>query len=82
MPVTFYGKSEIIFPMAESHEDAVKLAAWVKTPGVSPALIGSVQGETLEGHVELAVNEGSVGVSCVAGWNTDGSSQWKYLMFD
>lgn len=73
------GRPAKVWPIAETHADATRLAKWLKAPHVRPALIGSVKGETLEGHIALALNEECVAVYCVAGWNEDGSPKWKWL---
>lgn len=73
------GEPAKIWPIAESHADANRLARWLKNPGVVAAQIGSVEGETLEGHVKIALEDGCEVIACVSGWNADGSPQWKYI---
>lgn len=77
------GQPAKVWPIAESHTDAWLLAKWFKaqsksTGDVRPAAIGSVNGETLEGHIKMAMDEGCVACYCVSGWNTDGSPIWKW----
>ena len=72
----------LIWPVAESHEDAAKLALFFskgRDTGVRAARIGEVQGETLEGHLAMAMEEGCVAVACVAGWEPDGRPKGKWL---
>ena len=73
-----------MWPVAESHADAQRLAKWMIENGgapqdVRPALIGSVEGETLEGHIALAMEDGCAMISCVCGWTDDVSPTWKHM---
>jgi hypothetical protein len=68
-----------IWPIAETFGDAKRLCEWFGGPSVRAARIGSVSGESLEGHLKLAIEDGCVAVYCVAGWHEDGSPQWKYI---
>lgn len=72
------GKREKVWPVARTHEDAVKLAAHFGKKGIVPAQIGSVQEETLKGHITLAIQQGCVGALVVQGWNDDGSPQYGF----
>lgn len=78
-----------VWPIARTHADALRLAKWFHKTNpsahnskVRPALIGSIKGETLEGHITLALKEGCIGTACVAGWLRDGSPEWGWLPFD
>lgn len=82
IPVKWLGDDVLAWPVVETHSDAIRFAARTGIPGVRPALIGSVNGETLEGHIGLALEEGCRLVICIAGWNSDGSPKWKYIPFD
>ena len=77
----YSGIGGTIWPMAETHEDAARLCKWFGRPGIRPARIGSVPGETLEGHIHLAIMDGCVAAGCVAGWHSDGSPRWKWIKF-
>jgi len=80
--VTKDGKPTLVWPVAETHADAKRLAIWCGKPGVRVAQIGSVERETLEGHLRLAISEGCVAVCCVRDWAPDGSPLWKWLPLD
>ena len=68
-------------PIAESWEDAQLLARYLGLGkrGPAPAKIGSGDGETLEGHIALAIQDGCEVIICVDGWLADGSPTWKSL---
>jgi hypothetical protein len=72
-------RGPVFWPIAETHADARRLCEWFGKPGIRPARIGSVPGETLEGHISLAIEDGCAAVGCVAGWAPDGSPTWKWL---
>jgi hypothetical protein len=69
------------FMVAESIDDANKLVDYlgVRSQGVRPALIGSVDGETLEGHLALAIEDGCELIICPQGWNDDKSPIWGVI---
>ncbi len=68
--------------VAETFEDALRLGKWLTRKnhkrGVRPARIGSVQGETLDGHISCAIGEGCSLIACIAGWEGD-EPVWKYI---
>lgn len=68
------------WPVANTHDDAMQLVDFFKMrdKGVRPAEFGSVQGETLDGHIQLALNEGCEFVICPVGW-VNGSPQWGHI---
>lgn len=66
------------FPVAKTRADAARLARWWKSDA-SPAQIGSVSGETLEGHITAAVDAGCVAFCCPQRWNSDGSPVWGFI---
>lgn len=82
---TFNGRRVKVWPVARTHADALRLLRWLRKvkrqslSQISVAKIGSVEGETLEGHIELAIKEGCEGICCVLGWNKDGSPKWGWL---
>jgi hypothetical protein len=85
------GEPAIAWPVAETHADATRLIEWVaRHYGLSDAergelevsRIGSVEGETIQGHIASAVKEGCIGACCVRDWQPDGSPVWKWMMFD
>jgi hypothetical protein len=82
MPVIINGESALVWPVARTHQDALKLSRNFNVPGLRPALIGSIKGETLEGHLNLALYEGCVGMAVVDGWDRNDSPIWGYLPFD
>ncbi len=77
------GQQVKAWPVAQTLEDAQKLMKYLNVrKGVRAAEIGSVQGETLEGHINLAMNEGCKIVCCVLGWTSDGAPEWGYMPID
>jgi hypothetical protein len=67
------------WPVAKTHEDAQRLIDFLKVrdTGVRPAEFGTVPGETLEGHIQLALQEGCEFIVSPAGWGEDGQPiQW------
>ncbi len=68
------------WPVANTHDDAMRLVDFFKcrADGVRPAEFGSVQGETLEGHVEMALKEGCEFVICPVRW-VDDVPQWGHI---
>ena len=74
----------MMWPVAESHEKATQLLqhyGWDKQ-GIRVARIGSVEGETLQGHIRIAMEDGCLGVCCFDGLDNQGQPTWKYLLFD
>jgi hypothetical protein len=75
----------LAFPVAEEHGDAIRLARWLNTwpkrkGRVSPAKIGSINGETLDGIIRLAIEAGCSLMLMPNGWNQDGSpAGWARL---
>lgn len=67
------------WPVAHSHEDAQRLIDFfkVRDKGVRPAEFGTVPGETMEGHITIALQEGCEFIITPAGWSEDGQPlQW------
>lgn len=56
------------WPVFHTAEDAQRFAKYARRKGASPAKIGSVQGETLVGHVALAIEDGCKKAVMVMGW--------------
>lgn len=76
---TVEGKTIIAWPVAQTHSDAVVLCRWFgDAEVVGPALIGDVEGETLEGHIQQAIEDGCAAICCVTGWQDDGSPVWSW----
>jgi hypothetical protein len=71
------------WPTAATHADAVRLCHYLDVwkYGVRPALIGSVEGESLDRHIEMAIEEGCRYACRPMGWNEDGSPQWGVIDF-
>lgn len=77
----------LVWPVARTQADAVKLAAFFVAkmqadPSIRPARVGSMQGETLEGHIRLAIEEGCRSIVVVQGWNIDGSPKFGEMKID
>jgi len=70
-----------VWPVTETLEDAKRLARFFKRKGLRPALIGSVPGETLEGHIQMAYEEGCIAIA-MFDWDPDGSPRLRTLTFD
>jgi hypothetical protein len=70
-----------LWPIAKTHEEAVRLKRYLRAEDATVAKIGSVQGETLQGLIYLAIADGCVGACCPMGWNGD-EPQWGFIMFD
>ncbi|MCA9070870.1 MAG: hypothetical protein KDA84_18200, partial [Planctomycetaceae bacterium] len=66
------GKPMLAWPVAKTHGDAKRLCNHLGIPGISPAKIGSLDGETLEGHVAMAMEERCSAACCICGWKDDG----------
>jgi hypothetical protein len=67
------------WPVAKTHEDAQRLIDFLKVreDGTRPAEFGTVPGETIEGHIEVAVEEGCEFIVMPNGWTEDGQPiQW------
>jgi hypothetical protein len=80
---TIDGQQKKLWPLVQSIDDGKRLAAFLKAgPDVRVAEIGSVEGETLDGHIELAMNEGCYAAVCVLGWNADGSPKQGWILFN
>ncbi len=62
-----------VWPVARTAEDALRLIRHWKLKDTMPAMIGSLEGETLEGHIRLALEDRCLAAVCVMGWNDDGS---------
>lgn len=79
--VTFEGVPTKVWPVAESYDDAKRLAEFLKvwSEGVRPAMVGSIENETLQGHIGMAMDEGCEFIACVAGWSEAGEPIWKTL---
>lgn len=82
MYVEFRGERVKAWPVVESVRDGKRLAKFMNRKDVRPARIGSVEGEDLAGHIEMAINEDCRLTCCVSGWNEDGSPEWKFIPFD
>ncbi len=78
---SLYGHVGKVWPVAESHEDALGLIRWLKAPHLRADRIGSIPGETFEAHVKAAIEEGCFACCCVCGWNLDGTPKWKTMLF-
>ena len=74
-------KSGKVWPVAETREDAMKLVKCFGE-GTTAALIGSAPGETLESHIEMAIDEGCIAIVSPRGWNEDGSPIWGLIEFN
>ncbi len=77
------GRDAKCWPVARTHEDATTLARYfVKHADadvtIRPALIGSVPGETLMGHISMALDEGCEYVLCPLAWD-DGKPMWGHI---
>jgi hypothetical protein len=70
------------WPIADNLQDAKRLCKLFNNPKIRPALIGSVEGETVAGHIRLAIEEGCFAVGRVKGWAEDGEPIWDWLIFD
>ncbi len=79
--VSFNGKPCKAWPLASSFDDAKRLTKWfgIWKDGVRPTKIGSISGETVEGHIVLALHEGCKVMIKVVGWNQDGSPEWGHI---
>lgn len=75
--VELNGEQTRTLQIASSREDAKKLAAWHGDPDITTALIGSIEGETLEGHIKIAMEDGCEVLAHVIGWNPDGSPEYR-----
>ena len=73
------GEPARFFPIAESFEDAKRLAEWTGDRDVRPAEIGSAQGETLGAQILASVGQGCTATYCVDDWNDDGSPRWRVI---
>jgi len=82
MPVEICGGSALAWPVARSHRDALKLSKKFGVQDVRPALIGSIKGETIEGHLFLALDQGCAGMAIVNGWDRNDSPIWGYIPFN
>ncbi len=74
------GESILAWLVTETHDDAwrlIKFLCGTNHRNVRPALIGSLQGETLEVCVRSAMHDGCRRICCVHGWNEDGSPVFK-----
>ncbi len=80
--VKILGREMLMWPVAETHADMKRLAEHWGCTDARPARIGSLQGETLEGHIALALEDGCEAICCVNGWNADGSPRWKANIID
>jgi hypothetical protein len=80
------GERVRVWPIAENHVDAMRLCKLLEKihgkRGLRPALIGSMEGETLEGHIRGAIEDGCIGMFCVDGWNADGHPTFKIQLYD
>jgi hypothetical protein len=79
--VTRDGQEVLVWPVTQTLADAKRLCEQLQRPGVRPAEIGSAPGETLEGHIAMALEEGCVAACCVMGWQEDGSPEWGWKLF-
>jgi len=70
------------WPVAENHADAKRLARRLGGHDVVPARIGSIPGETLEGHILPALEDGCRAIVCVDGWDASGNPKWKSILTD
>jgi hypothetical protein len=77
------GSPIIVWPVARTHEDAKRLAQWISKEygiqGLRADRIGSVEGETLDRHINSALSDGCEAVCCVDHWNADGSPAWVWI---
>jgi len=80
--ITIIEQDTTCWPVAKSHDDALRLAKWTGREGVRPAKIGSVPGETLEGHVRLALQEGISLMVIVSGWTKAGAPIWDLVSIE
>jgi hypothetical protein len=75
------GRQVKAWPVFKTLKDAKRFAKYAKTDAV-PARIGSAYGETLEGHIALALQEGIELAVCPTGWNKDGSPTLGHIRLD
>lgn len=78
---TIDGESVKVWPVAESHADAARLARWFEVPRASVARIGSVEGESFEALARGAKEYGCVAWGLVVGWDDDGKPRMEYHWF-
>lgn len=80
-----YGEKVKVWPVFDTQEDAMRFIKWKGTAigkDVRPALIGSVSGETFEGHIRQAIAEGCVAAVSPRSWTEAGDPVFGYLFFD
>ena len=70
-----------VWPIAHAHEDANRLVDYLglRDRGIRPAEIGTVSGETFEGHLRLASDEECEFICAIAGWNEEGTPLWNVM---
>ncbi len=70
------------WPVAKTHEDAQRLIDYLKVrdEGARPAEFGTVPGETLEGHIQAALEDGCDFIVMPTGWDETGHPvQWAHI---
>jgi len=77
----FHRNGELWWPVFYTLEDAERFGKVFDCQD-SPSEIGSVEGESLESHVKLALADGCVGACNPLSWNDDGMPALAELLFD
>lgn len=78
------GQDAKCWPVARTHEDAARLVRYFAgkhvdpAAAIRPAIIGSAPGETLTGHIYMALDEGCEYVLCPMAWD-DGKPVWGHI---
>jgi hypothetical protein len=79
--VSLNGERVVIWPVAKTLQDALKLSQQFKTQSVEPALIEIIEGESFDRHARAAIADGCAGIAVVEGWTGNGSPIWNYYPF-
>lgn len=85
MMATKGGKPIKVWPIFETQADAMRMTMKMKNidgGAVRPAMIGSIDGETLDGHIKMAIKEGCAAACCPQSFDDNDDPVWGWIMFD